>query len=111
MNAPHSQKNLCCFKVQTKALEMHTGSLAAVGESYEAALSSHSMQGVGLEILAKNREAINARIKFKSDNVVRNLCGETSNPGLNVFLVGNEARSFSFWQAREAAKIARRIEL
>ena len=89
MNAPLSQKHHCCLQVQTKAPEMHTGSLSAAGGSYEVTLLGHCMQGVGLEIGTMNREATKALAQSKNFNVVNNTRGATTSFALNMVLVVN----------------------
>lgn len=63
---------------------------AAAGEPYEGRLTAHCTLGFELEIGAKNRESANARIEFKSGNVVSNSCGATSTLGLYVLQVDNK---------------------
>lgn len=88
MNAPHSQKHLYCFQVQTKALEIHTGSLSAAGESYEVTLFGQCTLGVELEIRAVNRQGITAITQLKCGNRVGNSWSATVNFGLNVVPLG-----------------------
>ena len=58
--------------MQTKSLEMHTGSFSAAGASCEVMFSKCCMQGVGLEVGAMKRQSIRAMSQLKSGNLVNN---------------------------------------